>query len=213
MISLAYIVKNEEKYISRSIESARRVCGEIVVLDAFSQDKTVEICKGLGAVVFQEEWKDDFSYARNKLLSYCKGDWVFMLDADEHVETENTDLITHAVNMSSSDDIVAWQLPRKNHYPLHDADSPYYSHPFFPDFQTRLFKRLPEIFFSGVVHEGVSQSIMAGNLGQIGRVSVFIHHHMFRGDKEGLEKTKGEYYSKLTTGELHVTESSSCQNK
>lgn len=212
MISLAYILKNEERYIERSIKSCCRVCGEVVALDTGSTDRTVEICKGLGVNVFHEEWQDNFSLARNKLISYCKGDWILMLDADEHLETENLDLITHAVSVSSNDSVVAWQLPRKNHYPSHDADSPFYTYPFFPDFQARLFRRSPNIFFSGVVHEGVVQSIEAGDLGQIGRVAVFIHHHMFRGDKERLEKEKGEYYSRLAQGELHVTESSSRQS-
>jgi len=210
MISLAYITKNEEKYIERSIKSARSIADEIIVLDAFSEDNTITICKNLDAKIHQEEWKDDFSYSRNKLISMCNEDWILMLDADEHLEGENLDLIKHAISNSLINNIVGWQLPRKNHYPSHDHDSPYYDYPFFPDLQLRLFKKDPKIFFTGKVHEGVQQAIEVGNVGEIGRVSVFIHHHMFRGDKDIFESKKEEYYKKIQEGEKNEQKLETC---
>ncbi len=203
MISLAYITLNEEKYIARSISSVREIADEIVVLDALSSDKTVEICESLGAKVYSEAWEDDFSKARNKLISYCHQDWILMLDADEHLESENLGLIRDAINSSDRSEIVAWQFPRKNHYPIHEPDSPYYLAPFYPDFQARLFKRTPKIYFSGVVHEGIMQSIEVEECGWVGRLSVNIHHHMFRGDKEKYEDVKQSYYDKLLRGQTN----------
>jgi glycosyltransferase involved in cell wall biosynthesis len=199
MISLAYILKNESLYIERSIASARSAAGEIVVLDTGSEDDTVEICEGLGAKVFRCEWEDDFSKARNLLKSHCSGDWILMLDADEHLEGENVALLPEAVSVALENGIVAYQMPRKNHYPLHDSDSPYFMAPFFPDFQTRLFANVDDIYFSGRVHEGVLQSIEMSDIGGVGRVSTTIHHHMFRGDKDFYEKSKEEYYDKLSS--------------
>jgi len=197
MISLAYIVLNEEKYIERSISSASDISDEIVVLDGGSTDKTISICEDLGAKVFSIPWQDDFSLSRNTLKGYCNNEWILMLDADEHLEGERLELIRMAVDVAAAESIVAYQMPRKNHYPEHGSESPYYTHPFYPDFQTRLFANIEDIYFSGRVHEGVVQSIEMSDIGGIGRIPVTIHHHMFRGDKERNETKKSEYYDSL----------------
>jgi len=197
MISLAYIVRNEEYYIERSIRSAIDIADELVVVDAISDDRTVEICKEFGAIVVESEWDDDFSHARNIAVAHCSEPWVFMLDADEHLEGESLDLLKRAIDIADEDEIVAYQLMRKNHYPSHDSDSGFFTKPFYPDFQTRLFKNIPEIYFSGRVHEGVVQAIEMSGVGGIGRVPVTIHHHMFRGDKDKYERIKLEYYQQL----------------
>jgi len=197
VISLAYITWNEAKYIERSIQSAKAVATEIVVLDAKSDDGTPDICARLGAKVISESWRDDFSYARNILKGACTQPWIFSLDGDEHVEGENLDVLKRAASAAAADGIVAFQFPRKHHYPSHDPQSPFFGPPFYPDFQTRLFKNVPEIFYSGRVHEGVVQSIEVAQLGGIGRVPVCIHHHMFRGDQAKYEVSKASYYDKL----------------
>ena len=198
MISLAYIVRNESAYIGRSIRSAIGVAAEVVVIDAESSDDTAGICRGLGAKVVTEPWRDDFSHAKNLMVSHCSHPWILNLDADEHLEGENLGILLEAIKASAADNIVAWQLPRKNHYPSHDPDSPFFTAPFYPDYQTRLFRNDPKrIFFSGRVHEGVVQAIEAGRLGDVGRLSVCIHHHMFRGDQEKHEKEKAAYYKRL----------------
>jgi glycosyltransferase involved in cell wall biosynthesis len=198
-ISLAYILKNEEAYIERSILSAAPVAFEIVAVDTGSTDSTKMICERLGADIHDLEWTDDFSAARNYAVSKCTGDWILMLDADEHIEGEAISRIPAAIDEANRvGDIVAYQFIRKNHYPSHDFDSPFFTHPFYPDMQTRLFRRMPEIFFSGRVHEGVVQSIEVSSVGGIGRIPVCIHHHMFRGDQERYEREKQAYYDKLS---------------
>lgn len=197
MITLAYILLNEQDYIERSILSAVGIADEIVVVDGGSDDLTVDICRGLGAKVFHFPWQDDFSASRNRAKELCEGDWILMLDADEHLEGEKLDIIRNAVDIAAENNIVAYQMPRKNHYPEHGSESPFYGPPFYPDLQTRLFANIESIFFSGTVHEGVVQSIECSGVGGIGRIPVTIHHHMFRGDKEKNEKAKGEYYEIL----------------
>jgi len=203
MISVAYITFNEEKYIERSIRSVQSIADEIIVLDHFSEDRTVNICNSFGARVFQTKWVHDFSYSKNIAASLCSEPWILFLDADEHLEGENLDLIKTAIDNSVGGDIVSWSFIRKNHYPIHEHDSPFYGPPFYPDFQVRLFRNREEIYFSGAVHEGVLASIKEGKVGIVGRLSVCLHHHMFRGDKEKFEDLKGLYYSKIARGEFN----------
>jgi glycosyltransferase involved in cell wall biosynthesis len=197
VISLAYITRNEEAYLERSIRSVAEIVDEIIVVDAFSEDRTAEIAESLGATVYEEEWIDDFSHARNIAVSHCSEPWILMFDADEHFEGESIERLRRAADEGDREGIVAFQLPRKNHFPGHDPDSPFFGPPFWPDLQTRLFRRMDEIFFSGRVHEGVVQAIEASGVGGIGRVPVTIHHHLFRGDREKHEASKAQYYRRL----------------
>ena len=56
-ISAIILTYNEEKHIARCINSLRGICEEIFVIDSFSQDRTLEIAKQLGAKVYQNPWK------------------------------------------------------------------------------------------------------------------------------------------------------------
>jgi tetratricopeptide (TPR) repeat protein len=88
-ISLCMIVKNEEANLEACL---RPVCGlvdEIVVVDTGSTDRTKEIASDLGARVFDFPWCDDFAAARNESLRHARGDWVFWLDADHHMDEAN----------------------------------------------------------------------------------------------------------------------------
>jgi len=199
MISLLYIVMDEERYIERSIRSAMDTPGvdEIVVVDGGSIDSTAVIARHLGARIFLFPWQHDFSLSRNYGIEKCSQPWILTLDADEHLEGEKLDFFQKGVDEADRNGIVAYQMPRKNHYPSHESDSPYYGPPFYPDLQTRFFKNMEEIHYSGTVHEGVVQTIEASGIGGIGRLPVCIHHHMFRGDRETNEDVKQDYYETL----------------
>ncbi|WP_054739610.1 glycosyltransferase family 2 protein [Cellulosilyticum ruminicola] len=84
-ISLVMIVKNEEANLPRCLESVQGIVDEIVIVDTGSEDNTKEIAKQFGAKVYDFEWCNDFSAARNYALSKATGDWNLVLDADEYI--------------------------------------------------------------------------------------------------------------------------------
>ena len=49
------ITLNNEKLITDCIQSLKKVCDEIIVLDSLSSDRTIEISKELGAKTFLQE--------------------------------------------------------------------------------------------------------------------------------------------------------------
>lgn len=89
MISLCMIVKDEEGHLPRCLGSIRNWVDEIVLVDTGSTDGTVEIAQSFGARIFHHPWENDFSKHRNQSLSYARGDWILVLDADEEVERED----------------------------------------------------------------------------------------------------------------------------
>lgn len=90
MISTVVLARNEEKNIKRCLSSLQW-CDEIIVIDDYSTDKTVEIAKKAKATVYQRALKGDFAEQRNFGLDKACQDWVFFVDADEVVPKELAD--------------------------------------------------------------------------------------------------------------------------
>ncbi len=86
-LSAVILTKNEEKNIRRAIKSVD-FCDEVLIVDDYSEDKTVEQAKKLGARVFLNHLNDDFSKQRNFAMESAKGEWVLFIDADEIVSVE-----------------------------------------------------------------------------------------------------------------------------
>ncbi len=82
-ISLCLIVKNEEPYLRRCLESFVSAYDELIVVDTGSRDRTVEIAGEFGAQVDFFRWRNDFGAARNYACSLAGGEWIMMVDGDE----------------------------------------------------------------------------------------------------------------------------------
>ncbi|MCC6278130.1 MAG: glycosyltransferase family 2 protein [Oligoflexia bacterium] len=165
-ISAFVICKNEEKVLEGCLKSLS-FSDELVIVDGFSQDRTVEIAKKYTSQVFQREWTN-FSEQRNFALEKLTGDWVFYLDADEVASPELVDWIRqfksrgetalvnhtaqslsrHPMDNPKTERIDMIEIRRLEHFRgviyRFGANNP--SH------QWRLFRR-PGVRFKGEVHE------------------------------------------------------------
>ncbi len=83
---------NEEHNIVAAIESLRRVCDEVVVVDSLSSDRTVELARQAGAHVVLQSYLGD-GIQKNVALAHVKNDWVLSIDADERLTDELAALI------------------------------------------------------------------------------------------------------------------------
>ncbi len=75
------ICKNEEAVIDRALQSLTWA-DEIIIVDGFSVDRTVEIAQKYTSQIHMREWTN-FGEQRNFALTKCTHPWVFFLDADE----------------------------------------------------------------------------------------------------------------------------------
>lgn len=110
-ISLLVITLNEEESIARCLGSASGA-GEIIVVDSFSDDRTVEIARGMGATVYQRRYHSAADQ-KNWGLEKVSGEWVLILDADESVSPELGRSIASAV---ASPDADGYRLRRRNKF-------------------------------------------------------------------------------------------------
>lgn len=88
-ISLCMIVKNEEKVLGRCLDSIADLMDEIIIVDTGSTDRTKEIAKKYTEHIYDFEWIDDFSAARNFSFSKATKDYIYAADADEVLDEEN----------------------------------------------------------------------------------------------------------------------------
>lgn len=109
-LSVIVITKNEEPNVRECLESAKWA-DEIIVVDAGSTDKTVQIARKFTRNVFVRPW-EGFGRAKNFALNHCSGDWILWLDADERVAPG---LATEIRNVISSGDqpFQGYSVPRK----------------------------------------------------------------------------------------------------
>lgn len=94
LLSLCMIVKDEEKALARALRSVREYVDEIVIVDTGSTDRTKEIASEFTHKIFDFEWNDDFSAARNFSFSKAECKYVMWMDADDVVTPENGALLS-----------------------------------------------------------------------------------------------------------------------
>ena len=132
------IVKNEESCLSKCLNSVKGF-DEIVLCDTGSEDDTIKIAKKYTSKVFTDfVWCDDFAKARNHALNKCSGDWILTIDADEVLETPISDVYKVV------------EYAEKNGYEVVNCETistvgDKHSTP-------RLYKRSPNIFWKGAIH-------------------------------------------------------------
>ena len=103
-ISCCMIVKNEEAFLDKCLESVKDYVDEIIIVDTGSTDKTVEIARRYTDKIYFHPWEGSFSKARNQALSYATCDWIFQIDGDEELIEGSGDKLRKAVLESGSAD-------------------------------------------------------------------------------------------------------------
>jgi glycosyltransferase involved in cell wall biosynthesis/predicted SAM-dependent methyltransferase len=93
MLSLAIIVKDEEKNITRLLDSVQGLYDELIIVDTGSTDRTVELAHRYTPHVHHFTWVNDFSKARNFSFSKCTNPWIMWLDADDVLKAEDVQII------------------------------------------------------------------------------------------------------------------------
>lgn len=91
-ISVIILTYNEEKHIERCIESLLPIAKEIIIIDSYSKDKTIEISKKLGAKILQNPWPNNHAIQFNWGIENANINtkWVMRMDADEYITKELT---------------------------------------------------------------------------------------------------------------------------
>jgi tetratricopeptide (TPR) repeat protein len=145
-VSLCMIVKNEAERLANCLKSGQGFVDEIILVDTGSSDRTINIAKKFGAKIYKFPWGDDFASARNYALQQAQGEWVLVLDGDEVLEQATIPILKNAIN---NPDYLAINLSRAE---VGSGRSPI-------SLITRLFRRHPDIYFTGFYHESIDRTV------------------------------------------------------
>jgi len=180
------IVRDEEKNLPACLESVKDLVDEIVIADTGSKDGTIEVAKRYGARCISIPWENDFAAARNRSLEEVHSDWVLWMDADEQLDDNAKAALPRLMaargidgymvpifNYLQSLDFKIWDLPtqvNKTGFVPAGAYPAYVEH-----INTRLFRRQPEIYFVGCIHESVWARLR--DTRKVIRRADFVIHH------------------------------------
>lgn len=107
MLSVGIITYNEQERLGRTLESVKDLADEIVIVDSFSQDKTVEIAKNYGAIVHQIKWPG-YGAQKNNVIERCSKKWILLIDADEVITPE---LKAEIENIIKTPECAVYEVP------------------------------------------------------------------------------------------------------
>ncbi len=133
-IAAIVVCFNEEDNIGRCLASLSW-CDEIVVVDAFSTDRTVEIARRHTDRVIQRRWagyRDQKSFAHSQATK----EWVFLVDSDEEVSPELKAEIDDALGRAGGG-TDAFAVPRLVYY----LGRWWRRGGWYPDYDIRIFRR------------------------------------------------------------------------
>lgn len=123
---------NRQETIRECLESVKWA-DEILVVDSFSTDSTLEICRGYTDRIIQHEYVTS-ARQKNWAIEQVKTEWVFQIDSDEFAEAGLADEIIDLLARTPAAD--GYWIPRKNliwgRWLRHCR--------YYPDRQLRLFR-------------------------------------------------------------------------
>jgi glycosyltransferase involved in cell wall biosynthesis len=177
---------NEEIHIADAIKSVS-FADEIIVIDSFSADKTIEIAEKLNVKIIKRKF-DDFSSQKNFAIKQATHNWIYILDADERVTKEVQKEIVTAVKDPKG--FVGFYLRRTFYFSGKKVN---YSG-FQRDKVIRLFLK-EHCKYSGLVHEKIISN------GKIGFFKNKIDHFSYRNYDHYISKLN--HYATIRAKELH----------
>jgi len=206
-LSCIMMVKNEEDDILACIEPLESIVDEFIIVDTGSTDKTIKLIEKFATYstvpvkLFHLPWCDNYSVPRNFAKLKATQPWILMMDADERfdgadldgmykmIETDADAVIFHVLNYMKK------TLPGEK--PIYASSE-----------SVRLYRNFPEIYYSGIIHETVDDSMAAMQMRRplnVARSPYPLHH---KGYLKGRAKVEGKmrYYEKLNQEQIKITE-------
>jgi len=184
-VSVVIITKNEETNIEDALKSVADA-KEIIVVDSFSTDRTVEICKQFTGKVYQHEWQG-FALQKQTAVDYAEGPWVLILDADERVTPELKKEMTENI---ANTEYNGFYIPRENYF----LGERIRHSGWWPDNTLRLFRKHKGSLEPREVHEKV---VVEGSTGYLKNP---LKHYTYRSVSDFVERM--ERYSTLASREI-----------
>ena len=186
-LSAIVVCFNEERNIAACLESLRW-CDEIVVVDSFSTDRTVEIARQYTHRVIQRPWE---GYGKQKAFAHSQAsrEWVLLVDADERVSPGLRSEIRQALAHDKGR-YDGYLVPRLVFY----LGRWWRRGEWFPDYNIRLFRRDHATWHGSDLHERILIN------GEVRRLLNPLHHFPYRNIDDHIQRINR--YTSIAAAEL-----------
>ena len=177
-VSAVIMTKNCESLVEGTLKSVADWADEIVVIDGFSTDRTVEICHRYNAKVFQNRW-DGYRFCTERNLGNEKAtsDWCFHVDPDERATPAFRDAVLKI--LKNGTECNAFEFRKKNFFLGH-----WMRHGGWYHYSLHFFRR-GQAYYDGVIHETLLVD------GKIGRIEAAVEHYPFTSISEFVNRHNG----------------------
>jgi glycosyltransferase involved in cell wall biosynthesis len=109
---------------------------QILIVDSFSTDTTLELCRDYGVEVIQHEYINS-AKQKNWAIPQCKYEWILVVDTDERLPSELQREIRDLLAAGIPSEVDAFRVARKTMF----LDKWIRQMNLWPDYQTRLFRK------------------------------------------------------------------------
>jgi len=177
-ISAVIMTKNCEHLVEGTLKSVCDWVDEIVILDGFSTDRTLEICRKYTDKIVQNRWSGyRFCTERNLGTSHATSQWCLHIDPDERATTAFRDDVLKMLDSHSPH--AAYEFHKKNFFLGH-----WMRHGGWYHYSLHLFRRGLAVY-DGVIHESLHVK------GTIGRLESAIEHYPFTSISQFVSRHNG----------------------
>jgi glycosyltransferase involved in cell wall biosynthesis len=177
MISIYILTYNEEIDIADCIESVMNLSDDVIVVDSYSSDRTVEIAQRYPIRLFQNKF---ISHGRQRTWMLqnipTKYDWVYILEADERMTPE---LFAECLTASRNEEAIAYYVAERvmfmGQWIRHSTQ--------YPRYQMRLFEK-GKVWFTDYGH--TEREVFSGKVGFL--LETYPHYTCGKGLSRWIEK-------------------------
>lgn len=186
-ITALAITYNEAAHLQRYLDEMQ-FADEIIIIDSFSTDDTVNIAKANNVKVIQREFKN-FSDQKNFALAQASNNWVTFFDPDEVLSEK---LINELKTIQSQTPKAVAYSVRRQYYFMEKKMK--YSG-FQTDWVIRFFNRKHCTYNGNLVHETLSVD------GEVSKLKSRLDHYSYKGFDTFNDKLT--HYATLQTDKLY----------
>jgi len=188
-ISVVIITFNEEERLEGALKSVADLADEVIVVDSYSTDKTLDLAKKYTKRIYQREWTN-FADQKNFANDKASFSWILSLDADERVSAE---LREEILGIKEDEPECAGFSIRRQVYYL----GKWIRHSgWYPDRKIRLFRKEKARWEGEYIHEKLVIQ------GKIEKLKGSIHHFTYRRIADHLDRIND--FSRLGAQKLYT---------
>jgi len=184
-VSAVIITYNESRNIRRTL-SMLHWCDEIIIVDSYSTDDTLDICSEFGCRIFFKTF-EGYGAQKKFAVSRARNDWILCIDADEVLSEDLCREIQETMKKNPS--CTGYQFPMNLVFLGREFRYGKESQRYF----LRLFNRQAGNYNQALVHEKLELT------GRTGRLHKKMLHYSYANLRQWNEKC--EYYTSLSARE------------